>query len=65
MMKFMYHSTGVQGIEKMDQSQGDGNTKSYSSATKSCPIFCDPMDCSTPCSSVLHYLLEVVQIHVH
>ena len=25
----------------------------------------DPMDCSTPGSSVLHYLLEFVQIHAH
>ena len=25
---------------------------------------CDPMDCSTPGSSVLHCLLEFVQIHV-
>ena len=27
--------------------------------------FCDPMDCSTPGSPVLHYLPEFVQIHVH
>ena len=26
---------------------------------------CDPMDCSTPGSSVLHCLLEFAQIHVH
>ena len=26
---------------------------------------CDLMDCSTPGSSVLHYLLEFAQIHVH
>ena len=26
---------------------------------------CDPMDCSTPGFSVLHYLLEFVQTHVH
>ena len=26
---------------------------------------CDPMDCSTPGSPVLHYLLEFAQIHVH
>ena len=30
-----------------------------------CVRLCDPMDCSTPGSSVLHYLLEFVQIHVH
>ena len=32
---------------------------------KSYPTFCNPMDCSTPGSSVLHYLLEFTQIHVH
>ena len=32
---------------------------------KSCPIPCDPMDCSTPVFPVLHYSLELVQIHVH
>ena len=26
---------------------------------------CDPMDCSTPGSFVLHHLLEFAQIHVH
>ena len=30
-----------------------------------CPTLCDPMDCSMPGSSVLHYLLEFTQIHVH
>ena len=33
--------------------------------TKSCLTLCDPMDCSTPSSAVLHYLLEFAQIHVH
>ena len=31
----------------------------------SCPTLCDPVDCSKPDSSVLHYLLEFSQIHVH
>ena len=35
------------------------------SVTKSCPILCNPMDCSTPGFSVLHYLLEFAQTHVH
>ena len=35
------------------------------SVTKSCLTLCDPTDCSTPGSSVLHYLLEFAQIHVH
>ena len=34
------------------------------SVTKSCLTLCDPMDCSTPGSSVLRYLLEFAQSHV-
>ena len=30
-----------------------------------CLTLCDPMVCSTPGSSVLHYLLELAQTHVH
>ena len=29
------------------------------------PTLCDPMDCSTPGSPVLHHLLELAQTHVH
>ena len=32
---------------------------------QSCPTLCNSIDCSTPGSPVLHYLLEFVQIHVH
>ena len=32
---------------------------------KSCQTLCDPVDCSMPGYSVLHYLLEFAQIHVH
>ena len=32
------------------------------SVIKSCPTFCDPMDCSMPGFLVLHYLLEFAQI---
>ena len=35
------------------------------SVTKLCPTLCDPIDCSPPGSSILHYLQEYVQIHVH
>ena len=35
------------------------------SFSKSCLTLCDPMDCSMPGSSVLHYLLEFPQTHVH
>ena len=33
------------------------------SVAKSCATLCDPMDCSPPCSSALHYLLEFAQKH--
>ena len=35
------------------------------SVTKLCPTLWDPRDCSMPGSSVLHYLPEFTQIHVH
>ena len=35
------------------------------SVSKSSPTLSDPMDCSTPGSSVLHYLLNFAQIHIH
>ena len=35
------------------------------SVAKSCPILCNPMNCSRPGFSVLHYLLDFSQIRVH
>ena len=35
------------------------------SVTQSYPTLCDPMDCSTPGFSVLHYPLEFTQTHFH
>ena len=35
------------------------------SVTKSCPTFCDPMDCTPPGFLVLHYLPDFAEIHVH
>ena len=35
------------------------------SVPKSCPILCDPMDCSMPEFPILHYLPEFAQTHVH
>ena len=32
---------------------------------QSCLTLCDPMDCSIPGFSVLHYLPEFAQTHVH
>ena len=34
-------------------------------SAKSCLTLCNPMDYSTPGFPVLHYLLELAQIHVH
>ena len=33
--------------------------------SKSCMTLCDPRECSSPGFPVLHYLLELAQIHVH
>ena len=38
---------------------------SYCSAAKSCPTLCDPMDCSSPGTFVLHYLPEFALTHVY
>ena len=35
----------------------------FSSVLQSCPILCDPMDCSTPGFPVLHHLPELVQTY--
>ena len=35
------------------------------SVAQSCPILCDPMDCSTPGFLVLHHFLELAETHVH
>ena len=51
------------GNELMSQEQSPTSGGSFS-VTKSCPNLCDPMDCSMPDSSVLHYLLEFAQILV-
>ena len=37
----------------------------FRSVTQSCPILCNPMDCSMPGLSVHHQLPEFAQIHVH
>ena len=35
------------------------------SLAQSCLTLCNPINCSTPGSPVLHYLLESAQVHVH
>ena len=37
----------------------------FSSVAQSCPILCDPMNCSMPGLPVHHQLLEFTQTHVH
>ena len=37
----------------------------FSSVAESCPILCDPMNCSTPGLPVHHQLPEPTRIHVH
>ena len=37
----------------------------FSSVTQSCPLPCNPMDCSRPGFPVHHQLLEFTQTHVH
>ena len=37
----------------------------FSSVAQSCPILCDPMDCSMPGFLVRHQLPELTQTHVH
>ena len=37
----------------------------FSHVTQSCPILCNPMDCSMPGFPVHHQLLELTQTHVH
>ena len=41
-----------------------GKNTSFS-VTKLCLTLRDPMDCNMPYFSVLHYLLEFAQMHVH
>ena len=40
-------------------------TLQFSSVPQSCPIICNPMDCSMPGFPVHRQLLELAQTHVH
>ena len=50
-------------MEGMNYIPGDGFV--YCSVTRSRPTLCDPVDCSTPGFSILHYLQKFAQTHVH
>ena len=47
------------------QENGEALPRTCCSVAKLCLSLCDPMDCSTLGSSVLHYLPEFAQTHVH
>ena len=42
-----------------------GNISQFSSVTQSCPVLCDPVDCSMPGFPIHHQLPELTQTHVH
>ena len=42
-----------------------GVSVQFSSIAQSCPILCDPMDCSMPGIPVHRHLPELTQTHVH
>ena len=53
-------------ILEENKSKGEeGVLGSCCSVTKMCPTLCDPLDCSTSHSPVLHYFPEFAQTHVH
>ena len=57
----------VQGDQQKDGPEwprGEHSQGQFSSVAQSCLTLCDPMDCSTPGFSILHYLLEFAQSHV-
>ena len=50
-------------IQICDSSPGHSDV--FSLVTQSCPILCNPKDCSMPGLPVHHQLLELTQTHVH
>ena len=55
----------ISGVSEQKTESSVGIFNSCCSDGKSCLTLCNPMDCSTPGSSVLHYLPEFAQTHVH
>ena len=54
-----------QGSVSLAQQSATGLKENCCSVTKLCQTLCNCMDCSIPGFSVLHYLLEFTQIHIH
>ena len=50
---------------KFGDSYLNGISIIFSSVAQSCPILCDPMDCSMPSFPVHYQLPELTQTHVH
>ena len=53
------------GWNDLAHTQGTTPPVQFCSVAQSCPILCDPTDCSKPGLPVYHQLLEFTQIHVH
>ena len=61
-----------QGHKESDTTEANENARiltdmsvQFSSVAQSCPILCDPMNCSTPGLPVHHQLPESTRTHVH
>ena len=52
-------------LSQSDPTTQRGKDRRCCAVVKWCPALCDPMDGSTPGSSVLHCLVEFAQIHFH
>ena len=52
-------------LPRFSSLQSKHNPESTCSVTESCPVLCNPTDCSTASCSALHYLPEFAQSHVH
>ena len=57
--------SAVHAIKSPSYTQAHSAVCCCCSVAKLCPTLCDPIDCSTPGSSVLHCLPELAQLHVH
>ena len=62
MFRFLYRHKCSYLLEKYHEAQ---LSRGISSVTQSCPILCDPMDCSTPGFPIHHQLPELTYTHVH
>jgi hypothetical protein len=59
------HADVVTSLSQSDPTTQWGKDRRCCPVVKWCPALCDPIDGSTPGSSVLHCLLEFAHIHFH